>query len=187
MNELSAFLTPAEVAELLHVSPITVRSWANKGLLSAEITPGGHRRFPRQEVERFRRQFALEASPKSDSLKILIVDDDDYFRGFLLELMEAQSRSIVCDIATNGFEVGSKIHTFQPDIVLLDVMMPGLSGFEVSRQIKQDPATQHIRIIAITGAPNLENRQKLVDMGVECSFGKPLNTEAFFAVLFKNC
>ena len=51
-----AYLTPNEVAELLMVSPITVRSWAQKGLLVAKVTPGGHRRFLKSDVERFVRE-----------------------------------------------------------------------------------------------------------------------------------
>jgi excisionase family DNA binding protein len=48
-----AYLTPNEVAELLMVAPVTVRSWAQKGLLVAKVTPGGHRRFLKSDVERY--------------------------------------------------------------------------------------------------------------------------------------
>jgi excisionase family DNA binding protein len=50
------YLTPKEVAKLFMVSPITVRSWAKKGLLVAKFTPGGHRRFLKSDVERFMRE-----------------------------------------------------------------------------------------------------------------------------------
>ena len=51
------YLTPTEVANWMMVSPITVRGWAQRNLLQAEVTPGGHRRFRREEVERFARQW----------------------------------------------------------------------------------------------------------------------------------
>ncbi len=60
------YLTPNEVATLFMVSPITVRQWAQKGLLKAEVTVGGHRRFLRGEVERFARDHGL-AGTRADS------------------------------------------------------------------------------------------------------------------------
>lgn len=72
-----AYLTPNEVAELLIVSPVTVRSWTKKGLLVAMVTPGGHRRFLKSEVERFVRESgAGQAGVKSSALRVLIVGDD---------------------------------------------------------------------------------------------------------------
>ena len=60
------FLTPAEVAHLLGVAPVTVRAWASKGLCADRITPGGHRRFARHEVERFARKRGIPFAPGAE-------------------------------------------------------------------------------------------------------------------------
>jgi excisionase family DNA binding protein len=134
------YLTPNEVAQWMMVSPITVRSWAQRGLLQAEVTPGGHRRFRLEEVERFARQW--NPAGNKGPQRILIVDDNKAFAGFLMELLGEGEQPMVVEAAYDGFDAGRKVHTFSPDIVLLDLMMPGIKGTEVCRQIKNTGASQ---------------------------------------------
>ena len=83
---VKGYLTPREVADLLMVSPITVRQWAQKGWLEAQTTPGGHRRFLHRHVELFARNRGLTLNQGGDdSTRILIVDDDEQISGFLVE------------------------------------------------------------------------------------------------------
>ncbi|MDE2431178.1 MAG: response regulator, partial [Burkholderiales bacterium] len=174
------YLTPNEVAQWMMVSPITVRSWAQKGLLRAEVTPGGHRRFHRQEVERFAR--LSHSSGNASELKILIVDDDKAVVGFLSELLDGDYPTII-DSASDGFEAGHKVHAFAPHIILLDLMMPGLKGSDVCRQIKQIPGQEHVRIIGMSGFLSAENEAEFLDAGAECCFTKPIDTERLFQVI----
>lgn len=170
------YLTPHEVAQWMMVSPVTVRGWAQKGLLLAEVTPGGHRRFRRDEVERFARQ--CNPVGNKGPLRILIVDDDRGVLGFLTELFEGGSHPAVVDTARDGFEAGRKVHTFSPDIVLLDLMMPGIKGSEVCRQIKQAPGLATVRVIAMSGHLSAENRLELLAAGAECCIAKPIDIAA---------
>lgn len=168
------YLTPNEVAQWMMVSPITVRGWAQKGLLQAEVTPGGHRRFRMEEVERFARQW--NPAGNKGPLRILIVDDDRAVVGFLKELLEGGEHQIVVEAAFDGFDAGRKVHTFLPDIVLLDLMMPGIKGTEVCRQIKQMPGHAEVRVIAMTGYLSPENEAELMAAGAECCLAKPIDT-----------
>ncbi len=178
------YMTPYEVAELLMVAPVTVRAWAQKGLLRSLATPGGHRRFRREDVERFARDngVCLE-SRKSHGLRVLIVDDDRQFANFLNELLVGLPEPAITAMAHDGFEAGSKVYTFKPDVVLLDLMMPDLDGFRVCRQIKQDPATSAIRVVAITGYPTPENVRRSLDEGAACCLGKPVDAETLLDAL----
>ena len=84
-------LTPTEVAELLAVSPVTVRQWAQKGLIEARTTPGGHRRFTREAVIDFARRMAMtlpESFAPPSGTRVLIVDDDRQFNGMLVALFK---------------------------------------------------------------------------------------------------
>jgi excisionase family DNA binding protein len=168
------YLTPNEVAQWMMVSPITVRGWAQKGLLQAEVTPGGHRRFRREEVERFARQW--NPAGNKGPLRILIVDDDRAVVGFLKELLQGGGHPVEVDTAYDGFDAGHKVHAFMPDIVLLDLMMPGIKGTEVCRQIKQMPGHAEVRVIAMTGHLSPENEAELLAAGAECCFAKPIDT-----------
>lgn len=171
------YLTPNEVAEQLMVSPVTVRQWAQKGQLKAETTPGGHRRFLRSEVERFVREYKLPLKqPAANPLKILIVDDDVQLSRYLVELLSNLPKQPVTETANDGFDAGTKVLTFQPDLMLLDLMMPDLNGFEVCRFIKQNPETKNIRIIAMTGYHSQENVDAITHAGAEECIAKPINS-----------
>jgi len=170
-----SWLTPNDVARLLMVSPVTVRQWAQKGGLHALTTPGGHRRFLRHDVERFARERGISLQPpEGDTLRILIVDDDRQLAGYLVELLASQSTAISTEVAHNGFDAGIRVQTFKPHILLLDLMMPGLDGFEVCQRMQQDPSTQAVRIIAMTGYHTPENVQRILAAGAEVCLAKPV-------------
>lgn len=180
-NDNKPYLTPSEAAKLLMVSPITVRAWAQKGLLPSETTPGGHRRFLREQVEKFAQQ--CKNPPQRNELRVLIVDDDKQVAGFLVEWLTGLDDPFIVDTATDGFEAGSKVHTFEPDIILLDLMMPDLDGFAVCRQIKADPNSSDIRVIAMTGYPSPENERRIIEAGAETCIAKPLDTKFLLGLL----
>lgn len=175
------YLTPNEVAQWMMVSPITVRGWAQKGMLQAEVTPGGHRRFRREEVERFARQW--NPAGNRGPLRVLIVDDDKSVVGFLKELLEGATDPVTVEVAYGGFEAGRKVHAFTPDIVLLDYMMPGLRGAEVCRQIKQIPGLANVRVIGMSGFLSPENEAELLAAGAECCLTKPLDTSRLLTLM----
>lgn len=182
MNEKimsKSYLTPNQVAELLMVSPTAVRQWAKKGALNALTTPGGHRRFLPADVERFARNKGLTLNlNRSGALRILIVDDDQQLSGFLVDLFNEYEEEIVTDTSNDGFLTGLKVSEFKPDIVLLDLMMPGLDGFEVCKQLKSSPTTSAIRVIAMTGYHSEENVKKITAAGAEGCLEKPIDQDA---------
>lgn len=172
-----SYLTPNQVAELLMVSPTAVRLWAEKGELSALMTPGGHRRFLPSEVERFAHSRGLTLNLSgNEGLKILIVDDDSDFSDYLVALFENVDALVITETAKDGFSAGLKVRKFKPQIVLLDLMMPGLDGFQVCRLLKSDPATKSIKIIMMTGYASPENIENALLAGAEECMNKPVDT-----------
>lgn len=109
----------------------------------------------------------------SDSYKILIADDNQSN----VELLEAYLANVDCDteIAVNGQDTLDKVATFQPDLILLDVMMPKLSGFEVCKQLKTDPATKGIMILMVTALNELGDIERAVAAGTDDFLSKPVN------------
>lgn len=178
------FLTPTEVAELLMVAPVTVRQWAQKGLINARTTAGGHRRFSIDAVREFAAQMGMELSEPGADLdhdRLLIVDDDRQFNGFLVALFKQRFPELKVDVAYDGFEAGRLLQRTRPHLVLLDIMMPGLDGVEVCRALKADPDTAAIRVIAMTGHHTPELEQRILAAGAERLLKKPFSTTDLIA------
>ena len=174
-SELRPYLTPTEVARLLRVSPVTVRHWALKGWLSAETTAGGHRRFLKREVDRFARERGISLQPNEDgSFRVLIVDDDRNFAGYVAQALAVEAGNVITEQAYDGFDAGTKVLSFQPHVVLLDLIMPGLDGFEVCRRLKHDPVTRMVRVIALTGYGGPEQAERILAEGAEGCLQKPI-------------
>lgn len=187
MNEqtkMKSYYAPNELAKLLMVSPVTVRYWANKGWIRAELTPGGHRRFAHKEVERFARSRGISLHRKAgENLRVLIVDDEPDICAELGELLSTAIPGVSTKSAYSGFEVGMSVVTFHADIVLLDLMMPQMDGFDVCRQLRSDPHTSQVRVIAMTGYYSEENAKRIVEAGAECCLRKPLDPAALFEAI----
>ena len=104
--------------------------------------------------------------------KILIADDHQAN----VELLEAYLAEIDCDIdfASDGQEALDKIAADQPDLLLLDIMMPKLSGFEVCKQIKEDPNTRRIMVLMVTALNELGDIERAVAAGTDDFLSKPV-------------
>lgn len=117
-------------------------------------------------------------NPDEDQLlppsKVLVVDDNPQN----LELLSAYIEDIpnVTIIpAANGMEALAKVADLRPDLILLDIMMPKMSGFEVCRQLKTDPKTRDIQIIMVTALNELGDHERAVDCGTDEFLTKPVN------------
>ena len=178
-------LTPNEVAEILMVNPVTVRQWAARGLLRSQTTPGGHRRFLLRDVEEFARSRGSGALPPGSGQpdRVLIVDDDVQLGASIAELIKTRAPGIAIEIAHDGFEAGLKVESFRPQAVLLDLMMPGMDGFEVCRRLRSRPALNHLRIIAMTGFSSPENVERIMGAGADACLPKPVDPERLLAEL----
>jgi len=182
-QDVDTYLTPAQVAKQLMVSPAAVRIWVEKGELNASTTPGGHRRFLQADVDRFALERGLaNKSASSKKLGVLIVDDDIQFAGYLEELL-SEFPVLNVDVANDGFDAGIKVRDMEPDVVILDLMMPSIDGFEVCQRLKSSPITSHIRVIAMTGYPSAENLKKALEAGAEVCLTKPLHRKDLFELL----
>jgi two-component system cell cycle response regulator len=111
--------------------------------------------------------------------RVLVVDDIPAN----VKLLEAKLGAEYFDVVTasNGLEALEKVASEKPDIVLLDVMMPGMDGFEVCRRIKKDPATAHLPVVMVTALDQLSDRVTGLEAGADDFLTKPVNDVALFA------
>ena len=94
-----------------------------------------------------------------------------------LELLEAYLSDIDCEIATavDGADTLAQVAVFRPDVILLDVMMQKLSGFEVCQRLKGDPATSPVMILMVTALGELGDIERAVEAGTDDFLSKPVN------------
>jgi CheY-like chemotaxis protein len=117
------------------------------------------------------RSAADSGSPRRS--RVLIADDNEPNR----ELLEVYLADIDCDIATavDGKDTLDQVAKFHPDVSLLDVMMPKLSGFEVCQRLKADPATSPIMVLMVTALGELGDIERAVEAGTDDFLSKPVN------------
>jgi two-component system cell cycle response regulator len=113
------------------------------------------------------------------SARILVVDDIEAN----VRLLEAKLNAEYYDVfsATDGMSALAAAAEHRPDIILLDVMMPGLDGFEVCRRLKADPATRHIPVVLITALDGRQDRLTGLKAGADDFLNKPIDDVALFA------
>ncbi len=104
--------------------------------------------------------------------RILIADDNPQN----VELLEVYLSELECEIAAavDGRDTLEKVAGFQPDLILLDIMMPKLSGFEVCKLLKEDPATRDIMILVVTALNEPGDVERAVAVGCDDFISKPI-------------
>lgn len=113
------------------------------------------------------------------SKRVLIVDDEVNIVISLEFLLEQAGYHV--RVAHNGEEGLEKIATFEPDLVLLDVMMPRLNGFEVCSRVRENPAWQHIKIVMLTAKGREVEITKGLALGANAYVTKPFSTKELLA------
>ncbi len=144
-------MTTAQAAKRLGVSPQTVQKWVDAGYLPAWKTVGGHRRLDADAVERMvtsRRSGDLPDEPRA--LSILLVEDNpitaSVLEAQLGELRPAARLRVFADGFSALLDAGRDV----PDILITDIDLPGLDGLAMIRQLRENPATQAMRIVLVT-------------------------------------
>ncbi|PCK09966.1 MAG: DNA-binding protein [Alteromonadaceae bacterium] len=182
MNDNKDYMTPKEAAALLRVSPITVRVWAQKDLLKASTTAGGHRRFERGEVERFAKTRGLNITARraNERHRVLIIDNDLQHLATLSGFLSERMSSAVVVQALTAFDAGRKLETLSPSIVLLDIHMSGIDGFQVCRAIRDGGDA---KVFAMSSFITAKNRNNMIAAGAECCLEKPLDLERLYGLI----
>jgi len=111
--------------------------------------------------------------------KVLIVDDEENIV-ISMEFLISQA-GYELQIARNGEEALDKVSSFDPDLILLDVMMPKINGFEVCRRIRENPAWEAIKIIMLTAKGREVEVTKGLALGVNSYVIKPFSTKELMA------
>lgn len=140
-----------EVAALCGVTRVTVVDWISRGLLEARLTPGGRRRVPRASLAVLmeRQGYELPRVVAAERPLVFVVDDEAMWRNSLRTMLERDG-DLQVETFGHGADVLIAIGARRPDVLILDMVMPGFDGRQIIQAIRADEALNSIAIIALT-------------------------------------
>lgn len=181
-------LTTQQAALHCDVNRRTMLRWVKSGKLPSFQTPGGRQRILPPDLVKFMRQQGIPVPPEllakpDDGLKIVIVDDDVNHTRALVRAIHALIGEATIRSASDGFAGGLLVRDLQPDVLLLDVVMPGMDGFSVCRSIRAQPALDHTAIVMVSGYLDDETSPMARDAGADLVLPKPVDPAALASAL----
>ena len=176
---MSRHLSTFAIAELLKVDPGSVANWIDQGLLKAHRTPGRHRRVASGDLVKFLREQNIPVPPEMGlgpvPTRVLVIDQPSSAQAIHRAIV---ARHVDYEIleAHDGFQAGQAVSTTHPDVIILDLNVPGMDSFEVCRLIKSRRADRdRPQVLALTAQPSLDTEQKILNAGAKICLHKPLN------------
>ncbi|MBU0952551.1 MAG: response regulator [Elusimicrobia bacterium] len=185
---MSELLRISEIAKKAGVLPSKIRYYTDMGLLKvADQTEGGHRLYNEQEtlqklnlIEFYSKKgltidkIKAELERTVTKKKILVIDDDPEVAQLVEDVLKNKMDAEV-KVAYDGFTAGRLITEYIPDLIVLDIMLPGVNGFEICKQIRTLPFLKDIKILAMTGYDSPDIKQKIFDAGANDFLAKPMD------------
>lgn len=172
----SEFLSTRQAAQRLGVSLGTVQNMVESGVLEAWKTAGGHRRIPVTSVDSVlarRKGSSGGSGDPLDHLDILIAEDDPTLQTLYRMTFERWNLPLLLRIVDNGFDGLLQVGQKRPDILIADLMMPGMDGFEMIRHLRANPDYAGMDIIVVSAIEPAEVA-RLGLPGNITVFGKPI-------------
>lgn len=154
-----------EAARLLGLSVGTVQSLVEQGELNAWKTSGGHRRIYLESIEQYRQKHGKVVPPSTaaaaeGALRVLVVEDDEVTLAVIKAAIASWQLPIECDYTNSGVKALLEIGSLRPRVLLTDLMMPGVDGFELVATLDRDATFSSLLIVAITSLSDEEIQAK---------------------------
>lgn len=179
---MKKFFTTGDVAKICEISPKTVINYCESGKLSSEKSPvTNYRRIPRDALVAFMEKYNIPVS-RADSIEqksVLVVDDDENFVRLLKKAFNLAEKNVLVKVACDGYEALVEIGKEAPDLVILDVMMPKIDGYEVCKTLRSNPSFKGVKICAISGVSDDDMEKNLLRCGADLFIKKPFEFREF--------
>src|SRR5881398_2808788 len=164
------WMTLGQAAQYLGVAQSTIRKWSDLGRVPTFYTPGGHRRYRRRDLDAFLERSG--PSPPTGPL-VLIVDDDERLRQYVRANLELEGYSVrEAASAEAGLDA---LEDQAPDLILLDVMMPKVDGWEMLRRVRERHGVDSIPVIMFSG--KVDSPERAEAGGAQGFIGKPFDPQ----------
>lgn len=147
-----------QAAQICRVTTRTINNWIRAGKLKAYATPGGHFRIWPSDLRKFLKAHNMDINfdfrgehPK----RILVIDDDEAYAEMIREVLRDKIKNCEVTISQDGYEALILLGEFKPELVVLDLMMPGIDGFKVLELIANRKTDYPMKVLVLSG--NLSN------------------------------
>ncbi|MBN1648131.1 MAG: response regulator [Spirochaetales bacterium] len=179
-NKKIRIFSALEVANICGVVNQTAINWIKNGHLKAFTTPGGQYRIYAEDLISFleNRQMRVpdELRLLRGSMKtLLIVDDDVELNNMLKNYLDRKLEKCEVLQAFDGFEAGQMIADRKPNVIILDIDLPGINGHKLCQKIRSDKVYNNPVIISISGLTSENIRQQILSDGADAFFVKPFD------------
>lgn len=182
----SRYYTSHQVGGLLQVNPSSVVKWINDGLLHAFRTPGGHRRVAAAELVRFAQHHGMPVPNELQGLavtKVVVADDESRWLSAFQRAARPYKGELDLHVADNGIDALILVGALKPDILILDLRMPGLDGFQVLERIRGNPGTRNMAVIVASGDMTEQNAARCRELGAAECLSKPIRIPALMETI----
>ncbi|MCE9547084.1 MAG: response regulator [Planctomycetia bacterium] len=175
---MKTVFTTGEAAKICKVSQQTIIRCFDSGQLKGFRVPGSRfRRIPREQLFHFMRDNGIPTDAlESGKRKILVVDDDVELVELITDVLDRDGRFEVRSV-NNGFDAGMMVKDYQPDLIVLDVMLPDINGKEVCQRVRSDKAMDSVKIVCISGMVEEDKIDELKAAGANDFMRKPFEVD----------
>lgn len=170
------YLSTGDIARYCEVNVTTVKRWIREGHLKGFQTPMGHFKVVKTDFIQFLRENHMpidESILGSTELKVLVIDDDPGMIKTIVLTLESLNFNLRVDTATDGYDGLMKIGNAVPNLLILDLNMPKIDGYEVIKRVKNTEDYKSAEIMVVSSTLNEETEKKLIDIGVSKYLKKP--------------
>ncbi len=181
-----------EVANICGVVNQTAINWVKNGHLKAFTTPGGQYRIYAEDFVSFLEERGMRIPqelsslvPNEEKRKILIIDDDKDLNDVLKGIFSRKLPSYSIFQAFDGFEAGKILQAEKPDVIILDINLPGVNGHDLCSRIKNDRDLGNPTIISISGLNDAIEEEKILSEGADAFFPKPIHFDNLVSAIEK--
>ncbi len=176
-------LTTYGIADHCQVTPRTVIQWIIEGKLKAYRTPGNHSRVSVEDFVDFLTKYNMPvpdeiASQNSRGKKRILIVDDDQGMVSSIERFLIREKIYDLEVAYDGFEAGQKFSAFKPDLIILDIKMPGVNGYKLCANVRSNPANKNVKIILMSGMADKYELERIEKLGADAYLAKPFKIQA---------
>lgn len=175
-----------EVANFCDVVNQTAINWIRQGHLEAYTTPGGQYRVYADVLAKFMQNQGMRMPDEVREIlaeqakieQVLIVDDDQSLNDLIKQFLDKKYPEFKVTQALDGYDAGRAILEQRPDVVILDINLPGVDGLKLTRQIKSDENLSRPIVVAITGMEDAGIEDRAREAGVDGFIKKPVDLES---------
>ncbi|ADK82836.1 response regulator [Sediminispirochaeta smaragdinae] len=179
-----------EVANICGVVNQTAINWIKSNHLKAFTTPGGQYRIYAEDLLSFLEERGMRIPEELEDLqrqkdqdKVLIIDDDRELNDMLKQFFSRKMPDWQISQAFDGFEAGVVLSREKPDIVILDIDLPGVNGHQLCTKIKKDESLGSPVIISVSGLDDEAESEKIISEGADAFFAKPVDFGSLLAAV----